>query len=237
MDHSRSFRDQCSRSVLFMSTPVRNRIGRQSRRRNGFTAFQLLYDRHRLDSRKPYPGHYAQFLCLNASPRDDHRKRFSASLCLHRGLGPLTGEQIGSFDEGFLAAASLSGPLGGKKELRAGQIQAGRQNRRGIVAGLPALRLPSKYTARGMNRRSSDQILSRTIVTTEEKNRPHFGSHARALTIRSISIYTIGKLQIFQAAREDYRKQEGKKFLRCKKFHDEFFFRHGMPPHTPVAPR
>ena len=99
-----------------------------------------------------YPGHYVQFLCLNASPATRLEKIFS-SYAFVEGWAHYAEQMM--VDEGFGASAVADPDAGGTGQ--GGQIPAG-ANGRSVAADLPAVRFDQDALP-GHERRGGDEVL------------------------------------------------------------------------------
>jgi uncharacterized protein (DUF885 family) len=164
-----------------------------------------------------YPGHYVQFLCLNASPATRLEKIFT-SYAFVEGWAHYAEQML--VDEGFGASASPA-------PTRAEQIKAAKYRlAQADEALLRICRLcvSLKMHYQGMTIEEATKFF--------EDNCYYEHKTARQEALRGAYdpeylYYTLGKLEILKL-REDYRKQEGANFT-LSKFHNELL-RHGAPP-------
>ncbi len=166
-----------------------------------------------------YPGHYVQFLCLNASPATRLEKVFT-SYAFSEGWAHYTEQMM--VDEGFGASAA-SAP---NSALRAPRSALKYRLAQTDEALLRACRLcvSIKMHCQGMT-------VDEAVIFFQE-NCYYQEKAARQEALRGAYdpeylYYTLGKLQILKL-RADYQKQEGARFS-LQKFHDELL-RHGAPP-------
>jgi len=184
-----------------------------------------------------YPGHYVQFLCLNASPATKLEKIFT-SYAFTEGWAHYTEQMM--VDEGFGAPVNNSALRTPDSALRTPH------------SALPtpdsALRTP--HSALKYRLAQTDEALLRICrlcvsirmhcqgMTVEEStkffqdNCYYEQKTARQEAIRGAYdpeylYYTLGKLEILKL-REDYRRQQGAQFS-LPAFHNEML-RHGAPP-------
>ena len=164
-----------------------------------------------------YPGHYAQFLCLNASSATRLEKIFN-SYAFTEGWAHYTEQML--VDEGFGQSAS---PAPTSAELiRAAKFRLAQADE----ALLRACRLcvSIKMHCQGMN---VDQATRFFQDNCYYEPKPARQEAVRGTFDPEYLYYTLGKLEILKL-REDYRQQEGAKFT-LQGFHDEML-RYGAPP-------
>ena len=164
-----------------------------------------------------YPGHYVQFLCLNASPANRLEKIFG-SYAFIEGWAHYAEQML--VDEGF-GASTPSGPA---RDLA---IKAAKYRLAQIdEALLRACRLcvSIKMHCQGM---TVDEATKFFQDNCYYEQKPARQEAVRGTFDPEYLYYTLGKLEILKL-RDDYKKQEGAKFS-LQKFHDEML-RHGAPP-------
>lgn len=152
-----------------------------------------------------YPGHYTQFLCLNASPANKLEKIIS-SYAFVEGWAHYTEQML--LDEGFGAD---------NPKYRLAQSDE-------ALLRLCRLCVAVKTHCEGMSLNDATKFF-RDHCYYEEK--PARQEATRGTYDPGYLYYTLGKLEILKL-REDYRKQEGAGYS-LQRFHDELL-RHGMPP-------
>lgn len=164
-----------------------------------------------------YPGHYVQFLCLNASPATRLEKIFN-SYAFVEGWAHYAEQMM--LDQGFGASpASALTPDGIVREAKYRLAQTDEALLR-ICRFCVSIRMHCQ----GMTVDEATKFF-RDNCYYEEK--PARQEAIRGTFDPEYLYYTLGKLEILKL-REDYRKQEGSTFS-LEKFHDEFL-RHGAPP-------
>jgi uncharacterized protein (DUF885 family) len=164
-----------------------------------------------------YPGHYVQFLCLNASPADKLEKIFT-SYAFTEGWAHYAEQMM--VDEGFGASGS---PKPTQEQLvRAAKYRLAQTDE----ALLRVCRLCAsiKLHCQGM---TVDEATKFFVDNCYYEEKPARQEAIRGTFDPEYLYYTLGKLEILKL-REDYRKQTGKNFS-LEKFHDEML-RHGAPP-------
>lgn len=171
-----------------------------------------------------YPGHYVQFLALNASPATKLEKIFN-SYAFVEGWAHYSEQMM--VDEGFGTGQKLN--------------QANRPNGLARDTAVKAAKYRLAQTDEALLRvcRLCVSIKMHCQGMTVDEGAKFFEDNcyyepkpARQEAIRGTFdpeylYYTVGKLEILKL-RDDYRKQEGDKFS-VRKFNDEVV-RHGCPP-------
>lgn len=162
-----------------------------------------------------YPGHYTQFLCLNASPATRLQKIFT-SYAFVEGWAHYTEQML--VDEGFGANG-----LQTEEDLtRAAKYRLAQS----IEALLRLCRMcvSIKTHCEGMPLEEATQFFERNCYY---ERKPAYQEALRGTYDPGYLYYTVGKLQILKL-RQDWQKQEGRNFT-LQRFHDELL-RHGAPP-------
>jgi uncharacterized protein (DUF885 family) len=152
-----------------------------------------------------YPGHYTQFLCLNASSANRLEKVIS-SYAFVEGWAHYTEQML--VDEGF---------GGGNLKYRLAQSDE-------ALLRLCRLCVAIKTHCEGMSLDDATKFFQDNCYYEEKPARQEA---TRGTYDPGYLYYTLGKLQILKL-REDYRKQQGAQFT-LERFHDELLS-HGMPP-------
>ena len=180
------------------------------------TAFNF-YTTDVVSIHEAYPGHYTQFLGLNAS-RASRLEKILSSYAFVEGWAHYTEQML--LDEGFGAG----NPANSSQD---DQIQAAKyrlaQSDEALLR-LCRLCVSIKTHCQGLSLEEATRFF--------EENCYYEPKPARQEALRGTFdpgylYYTLGKLQILKL-RQDYQKQEGAAYS-LKKFHDEML-RHGMPP-------
>ena len=164
-----------------------------------------------------YPGHYVQFLCLNASRATRLEKIFS-SYAFVEGWAHYSEQMM--VDEGFGASRGAT-PTPDEK-IKAAKYRLAQTDE--ALLRVCRLCVSIKMHCQGMTIDEATKFF--------EDNCYYEHKTARQEALRGAYdpeylYYTVGKLEILKL-REDYRRQEGPNFS-LKKFHDEAL-RHGAPP-------
>ncbi len=162
-----------------------------------------------------YPGHYTQFLCLNASPATRLEKIFM-SYAFVEGWAHYTEQML--LDEGFgtVATPTAEDSIRAAKYRLAQSIEA--------LLRLCRMCVSIKTHCEGMPLEEATKFFEENCYY---ERKPAYQEALRGTYDPGYLYYTVGKLQILKL-REDWRKQEGRKFT-LQRFHDELL-RHGAPP-------
>jgi len=164
-----------------------------------------------------YPGHYVQFLHLNASSASKAEKIFG-SYAFIEGWAHYTEKMM--IDEGFGAPPSSS-PSGEDVKLAAKYRMAQADE---ALLRLCRLCVSIKMHTQNM---SIDEATKFFQDNCYYESKPARQEAMRATFDPGYLNYTLGKLQILKL-REDYKAQQGAEFS-LQKFHNELLS-HGMPP-------
>ena len=164
-----------------------------------------------------YPGHYVQYLCLNASPATRLEKIF-ASYAFSEGWAHYAEQMM--VDEGF-GAGSQSKPSY-EESLKAAKYRLAQTDE--ALLRLCRLCVSIKMHTQGMTVADATKFL---MDNCYYEKKPAHDEAVRGSYDPEYLYYTIGKLEILKL-RADYQKQEGANFS-LQKFHDEML-RHGAPP-------
>jgi len=163
-----------------------------------------------------YPGHYVQFLCLNASPANRLEKILD-SYAFVEGWAHYSEQMI--LDAGF-------GPnmpsRGADDALKAAKYRLAQSDE--ALLRLCRLCVAIQMHCQGMSVEQATKFFQDNCYYEEK---PAHQEAIRGSFDPEYLYYTLGKLQILKL-RRDWEKQEGSKYS-LKKFHDELL-RHGMPP-------
>src|SRR6266581_3577148 len=164
-----------------------------------------------------YPGHYVQFLCLNASPANRLGKIFT-SYAFTEGWAHYAEQML--VDEGF--GANKSAAPSREQSVKAAKYRLAQTDE--ALLRVCRLCVSIKMHCQGMTVDEATKFF--------QDNCYYEAKPARQEAIRGTFdpeylYYTVGKLEILKL-REDYRNQEGAKFS-LQKFHNEML-RHGAPP-------
>jgi uncharacterized protein (DUF885 family) len=165
-----------------------------------------------------YPGHYVQFLHLNASKTTKAEKVFGATSFVE-GWAHYTEQMM--IDEGFGSAAPGATPSESDTQRAAKyrMVQA-----QAALLRLCRLCVSIKMHTQGMSVDEATKFFQDNCYMEEK---PARAEAMRGTFDIGYGSYSLGKLQILKL-RNDYQAQEGDKFS-LKKFHDEVL-NHGMLP-------
>jgi len=165
-----------------------------------------------------YPGHYVQFLHLNASKASKAEKVFAATSFVE-GWAHYCEKMM--IDEGFGGAAPGATPSEDEVQRAAKyrMVQA-----QAAMVRLCRLCVSIRLHTQGLTVEEATKFFEDNCYYEEQ---PASAEAMRATFDLAGVDYTLGKLQILKL-RNDYQAQEGDKFS-LKKFHDELL-NHGMLP-------
>ena len=164
-----------------------------------------------------YPGHYTQFLHLNASDASKVAKIFN-SYAFVEGWAHYTEKMM--LDEGF---GQPKGDKPSDEEIkRAAKYRLAQSDE--ALLRICRLCVSVKMHTQGM---TVDEATHFIMDNCYYEEKPARQEAMRGTNDPGFLNYTLGKMQILKL-REDYKAQEGDKFS-LKKFHDEML-KHGMPP-------
>ncbi len=164
-----------------------------------------------------YPGHYVQFLHLNASPATKLEKIFN-SYAFVEGWAHYAEQMM--VDEGF--GASTSANPTPEEKVKAAKYRLAQTDE--ALLRLCRFCVSIKMHCQGMTVDEATRFFQDNCYYEQK---PAHQEAMRGAFDPEYLYYTLGKLEIFKL-REDYRKQEGSGFT-LEKFHDEML-RHGAPP-------
>ena len=207
MDTPGPFETKATEAYYYV-TPVENDWTPQQKD-EWLTAFNF-YTTDVVSIHEAYPGHYAQFLAMNASGATRLEKIFG-SYAFTEGWAHYCEQML--LDEGF--GKSPGDPLRGEKYRLAQSDEA--------LLRLCRLCVSVKTHCEGM---SVDEATKFFVDNCYYESKPARQEALRGTYDAGYLYYTLGKLQILKL-REDYRRQEGAAFS-LQKFHDELL-RHGRP--------
>ncbi len=186
----------------------------EKQKKEWLTAFNF-YTTEVLTIHEAYPGHYVQFLHLNASPATQVQKIFT-SYAFVEGWAHYTEKMM--LDEGF---GSVPNPTPEQK-IRAAKYRLAQA----VEALLRLCRLvvSIKLHTEGMSVADGAKFFHENCYYEQK---PSMSEAMRGTYDPGYLNYTLGKLQILKL-RDDYKAQEGANFS-LEKFHNEML-KHGAPP-------
>lgn len=165
-----------------------------------------------------YPGHYVQFLHLNASPATRLEKIFS-SYAFTEGWAHYTEQMM--VDEGFGAQGARDGSSP-QASLTAAKYRLAQTDE--ALLRVCRFCVSVKMHCQKMSVDEATRFFQQNCYYEEK---PAHQEAMRGTYDPEYLYYTLGKLEILKL-REDYRKQQGAQFS-LRQFHDEML-RHGAPP-------
>jgi uncharacterized protein (DUF885 family) len=164
-----------------------------------------------------YPGHYVQFLCLNASPATRLEKIFT-SYAFVEGWAHYAEQMM--VDQGFGASASPAPSP--EEKIRTAKYRLAQTDE--ALRRICRLCVSIKMHCQGMSVEEATGVFQDNCYYEQKTARQEA---MRGAYDPEYLYYTLGKLEILKL-REDYHKQQGAKFT-LQKFHNEVL-RHGAPP-------
>jgi uncharacterized protein (DUF885 family) len=164
-----------------------------------------------------YPGHYVQFLCMNASPAT-RLEKILGSYAYVEGWAHYSEQML--IDEGYGQAAPIAGNQ--SVEIKAAKYRMAQLDE--ALLRLCRLCVAIKMHCQGMSVEEATKFFQDNCYYGEK---PAHSEAMRGTFDPGYANYTLGKLMILKL-RKDYQAQEGQGYS-LEKFHNEFL-RHGMPP-------
>jgi hypothetical protein len=164
-----------------------------------------------------YPGHYVQFLCMNASPATKLEK-ILGSYAFIEGWAHYSEQML--VDEGFGEAGPAAGAQ--PKALKAAKYRLAQLDE--SMLRLCRLCVAIKMHCQGMSLADGAKFFHENCYYGEK---PAYAEARRGTFDPGYANYTLGKLMILKL-RKDYQQQEGTGYS-LEKFHKELL-RHGTPP-------
>jgi len=214
MDTPGPFEKKASEAYYYV-TPTEKEWPEQQKE-EWLTAFNY-YTTDVVSIHEAYPGHYTQFLHLNASDASKVAKIFG-SYAFVEGWAHYTEKMM--LDEGFGRSAS---PNPTEEEVkRAAKYRMAQADE--ALLRLCRLAVSIKMHTQGMSIDEGTKFFMENCHYEEKTARQEA---MRGTYDPGYLNYTLGKLQILKL-RSDYQEQKGSNFS-LKKFHDEML-KHGMPP-------
>jgi uncharacterized protein (DUF885 family) len=213
MDTPGPFEKRATEAFYYV-TPVENEWP-EKQKEEWLTSFNY-YTSDMVSIHEAYPGHYVQFLRLNASPATKVEKIFG-NYAFVEGWAHYCEKMM--IDEGFAAPADKNNPDQVKRAAKYRMAQADE-----ALLRLCRLCVSIKMHTENMTVDEATKFFQDNCYYEEKP--------ARAETMRGTFDpgylnYTLGKLEILKL-RADYQAQQGNEFS-LQKFHNELL-NHGMPP-------
>ena len=214
MDTPGPFETKATEAYYYVTPPESNWSAQQ--KEEWLSAFNY-YTTDIVSIHEAYPGHYVQFLHLNASPATKVEKIFG-SYAFIEGWAHYAEQMM--VDEGF--GASTSSTPTHEELVKAAKYRMAQADE--ALLRFCRLCVSIKMHCQGLTVDEGTKFFQDNCYYEEKPARQEA---LRGAFDPEYLYYTIGKLEIFKL-REDYRKQEGDTFT-LQKFHDEML-RHGAPP-------
>ena len=214
MDTPGPFETKATEAYYYV-TPVEN-DWTPKQKEEWLTAFNY-YTTDIVSIHEAYPGHYAQFLCLNASPATKLEKILD-SYPFVEGWAHYTEQMM--LEQGFGASTAESSTHADL--VRAAKYRLAQSDE--ALLRLCRLCVSIKTHCEGMLLEEATRFFEDNCYY---EHKPAYQEALRGTFDPGYLYYTLGKLQILKL-RRDYQEQEGAAFS-LQKFHDEML-RHGMPP-------
>jgi uncharacterized protein (DUF885 family) len=214
MDTPGPFETQATEAYYYV-TPVEKHWTPQQKE-EWLTAFNY-YTTDVVSIHEAYPGHYLQFLCLNASPATRLEKILD-SYAFVEGWAHYTEQMI--LDEGF--GPNMPSRTPQPDEIKTAKYRLAQSDE--ALLRLCRLCVSIQMHCQGMTVEQGTKFFQEHCYYEEK---PARSEATRGAYDPEYLYYTLGKLQILKL-RRDYQKQEGANYS-LKQFHDEML-RHGMPP-------
>jgi uncharacterized protein (DUF885 family) len=212
MDTPGPFETKATEAYYYVTPPESNWTPQQ--KEQWLTSFNY-YTTDIVSIHEAYPGHYVQFLCLNASPATKLEKIFGAYAFVE-GWAHYSEQMM--VDEGF--GASGSGTR--EDKVRAAKYRLAQADE--ALLRFCRFCVSIQMHCQGM---TVDQATHFFQDNCYYEQKPAHQEAVRGAYDPEYLYYTLGKLEILKL-REDYRKQEGPAFS-LQNFHDKML-RHGAPP-------
>jgi uncharacterized protein (DUF885 family) len=214
MDTPGPFEKRATEAYYYV-TPTENNWP-EKQKQEWLTAFNY-YTSDITSIHEAYPGHYVQFLHLNASPATKVEKIFG-SYAFIEGWAHYCEKMM--VDEGYGSATTASS--GEQDVKRAAKYRMAQADE--ALLRLCRLCVSIKLHTQNM---SVDEATKFFQDNSYYEEKPARSEAMRGTFDPGYLNYTLGKLQILKL-RDDYKAQEGDTFS-LQKFHNEFL-NHGMPP-------
>ena len=212
MDTPGAFEKRATEAYYYVTPPESDWPAQQ--KDEWLTAFNF-YTADVVSIHEVYPGHYAQFLRLNASPATKVEKTFG-SYAFIEGWAHYCEKMM--IDEGFGTVAKPS-EVDEKRAVKYRLAQADE-----ALLRLCRLCVAVKLHTQKMTVEEATKFFQDNCYYEEK---PAHAEAMRGTFDPGYLNYTLGKMEILKL-RDDYKAQEGANFS-AQKFHNELL-NHGMPP-------
>jgi uncharacterized protein (DUF885 family) len=213
MDTPGPFEKRANEAYFYVTPPEAN--WPEEQKNEWLTSFNS-YSADIISIHETYPGHYVQFLHLNASSAKKTEKIFGNTSYIE-GWAHYCEKMM--IDQGFGKAGGANPTEEEAKRAAKYRLVQAQQ----AMLRLCRLCVSLQMHTQGMSVEDATKFFKENCYYEEKP------AHAEAMrgTFDPYFTYTLGKLQILKL-RKDYEAQEGDKFS-LQKFHDELL-NHGMPP-------
>jgi uncharacterized protein (DUF885 family) len=212
MDTPGPFEKKATEAYYYVTPPEQSWTEKQ--KNEWLTSFNF-YTTDVVSIHEAYPGHYVQFLHLNASDATQIEKIFG-SYAFIEGWAHYCEEMM--LDEGY---GSVPNPTAEQK-IRAAKYRMAQADE--ALLRLCRLCVSIKMHTQGMSVADAAKFFHENCYYEEK---PSLAEAMRGTFDPGYLNYTFGKLEILKL-RDDYKAQEGENFS-LEKFHDEVL-NHGAPP-------
>lgn len=209
MDTPGPFETKATEAYYYVTPPETDWTSKQ--KQEWLTAFNY-YDIAVTSIHEAYPGHYVQFLCLNASPATRLEKIF-AGYAFTEGWAHYCEQMM--LDEGFPTRA-------GSEKVSEAKYRLAQADE--ALLRLCRLCVSIKMHCQGMSLDDATRFFEQNCYYQPEPAREEA---VRGTFDPEYLYYTVGKLEIMKL-RDDYRRQQGTSFS-LEQFHNQLL-RHGGPP-------
>jgi uncharacterized protein (DUF885 family) len=212
MDTPGPFENKATQAYYYVTPPEPEWTAAQ--KEEWLTAFNY-YTTDIVSVHEAYPGHYVQFLCLNASSANRLEKIFT-SYAFIEGWAHYTEEMM--IEQGFGAQSQAAGP---EQRVRGAKYRLAQLDE--ALLRLCRFCVSIRMHCQGM---TVDEATAFFRENCYYEEKPARQEAMRGAYDPEYLYYTLGKLQLLKL-REDYRSQQGAAFS-LQAFHDEVL-RHGAP--------
>ena len=212
MDTPGPFERKATQAYYYVTPPEDNWTEKQ--KNEWLTSFNF-YTTDIVSIHEAYPGHYVQFLHLNASNATQIEKIFN-SYAFVEGWAHYAEQMM--LEQGYGSTPNPSP----EQKLRAAKYRMAQADE--AMLRLCRLCVSIKMHTQGMSVADAAKFFHENCYYEEK---PSYAEAMRGTFDPGYLNYTLGKLQILKL-REDYKAQEGTNFT-LEKFHDELLS-HGAPP-------
>jgi uncharacterized protein (DUF885 family) len=214
MDSPGPFERRATEAYYYVTPPENDWPAKQQE--EWLTAFNY-YASDVISIHEVYPGHYVQFLKLNASPATKVEKIFG-SYAFIEGWAHYCEQMM--IDQGY---GSASGPKASDQEAKPAAKYRLAQSAQALLR-LCRLCASIQMHTQNMSIEEATKFFRQNCYYEEK---PAHAEAMRGTFDPGYLNYTLGKLQILKL-RDDYKAQQGAQFS-LQKFHNELLS-HGMPP-------